>query len=168
MNPLHRLGNGRKRFQSSVKPQSLAAQALAADPSSREAPSRSAGARALPGGALGAQHLWGTSRDVQEGAVLKSYEKDRMDVGQPPPSMLRFYAKMGTERGHPGLTLLVHASCTLSNSPAPLHTFSDGDLAFWSRSLFPLAPLSPWCCLCPQEAHRTRLCPLPAENPAGT
>lgn len=62
----------------------------------------------------------------QKRQIRKAMRKRGVEVGQAPPPNAE--GKMVTERGHPGLTLLVHTLCTLSNSPASLHTVSDGAL----------------------------------------
>lgn len=95
LNPFHRLGKRKKRFESSVKPQLPAAQALVADSGIPRGPSKVSWAecspwgKESPSGALQAQHVRGTSQDVQ-GAVPKSCEKNGVEVGQAPTSMLRF------------------------------------------------------------------------------
>lgn len=90
-------------------------------------------------------------------------------MGQAPPQLLRFSREKGTERSPPDLTLPARTLCMLS--PIPL-TMLTAYLQQWRPCLLPRHP-SPLLASCSLGAfsalgrHRTRLCPLPTDSPAG-
>ena len=76
--------------------------------------------------------------------------------------MLRFSGAKGTERSHPGLTVLAHACCTLSRSSACSQQW---DLAASPGSLCPLASLSPLGLSLPLRATQDKIMPSAQRQP---
>lgn len=99
----------------------------------------------------------------QKRQFRKAMRKRGVEVGQAPPPNAE--GKMVTERGHPGLTLLVHTLCTLSNSPASLHTVSDGALPLAKQLIPLLASLSPLVLSLPLGATQKKTVPSDCREP---